>query len=188
MLNGIDPIIIFQFSKATPEVSQALAKIPLVSEIPTFVDFPPIPIYLSEQLTGLFIDSETKSIDAQTDTETKTDGSAPNIQQKGINATLKIEIIASKDSLGLSLLAAMSEILYEKLTSKEYAVTYMHGAITIFRGLVHSFSISQIANEDKYSISLELSRGAVKSPTKPDPVPEVPGFNGTVDQIAARTA
>jgi hypothetical protein len=180
MLNGIDPIIIFQFKKAFPSVSDALAKIPLVSQIPTVVEAPPIPIYLSEDLTGLFIDSESKSIDSDTTTETKTDGSAPDINQKGINSVVKIEIVANKNSLGLTLLTALSDLLYEKLTSKEYSVTYLNGAVTVFNGLIHSFSIQQSANNELYNISIEISRGQYKSPTKVELVPTVSPSTGAL--------
>jgi hypothetical protein len=173
MLNGIDPIIIFQFKKALPSVSEQLAKIPLVASYTNFIESPPIPIYLSETLTGLFIDSESKSIDSETNTETKTDGSAPDINQKGINSVVKIEIVANKNSLGLTLLTALSDLLYEKLTSKEYAVSYLNGAVTIFNGLIHSFSIQQSANNELYNISIEISRGPYKSPTKVELVPSV---------------
>ncbi len=181
MLNGIDPIIIFQFSKKVPEtVSNPRVGAPFVSDKEIFIPLPPIPIYLSEELTGLFIDTESKSIDSETTVETKTDGSSPDVTQKGINSVTKIELVASKDSIGLTLLAAMSDLLFDKLTSKEYAVTYLHGAVTIFNGLIHSFSINQSANDDKYMISIEISRGAVKSPTKVEIVPTVLKSSGTV--------
>lgn len=173
MLNGLDPIIIFQFKKALPSVSDSLARIPLVSQIPTLIEAPPIPVYLSEELTGLFIDSESKNLDSDTTTETKTDGSAPDINQKGINSVVKIDIVANKGSLGLTLLSALSDLLYEKMTSKEYSVTYLNGAVTVFNGLIHSFSIQQSANNDLYNISIEISRGANKSPTPVESVPTV---------------
>jgi hypothetical protein len=179
MLNGIDPIIIFQFSKSLPQVSEALAKIPIVSQIPTLVDAPPIPIYLSEKLTGILIDAESKNIDAETTTESKSDGSAPAVDQKTLASTVSIELTASKNSLGVTLLAAMADLAFEKLTSKEYSITYLHGAVTIFRGQLHSFSISQNANDTKYSIKIEISKGG-KTPQKTPDVPVVPKTTGAV--------
>ena len=71
MLGGQDPIIIFQLSKlADTGFAQRLSRIPLVSEIPTLVEMPPIPVYLNEQLTGVYIDSESKNIAIDRDWET----------------------------------------------------------------------------------------------------------------------
>lgn len=181
MLNGIEPIIIFQFSKAFPSVSEELAKIPLVSEIPTLVESPPIPIYLSENLTGLFIDTEAKNIDAETNTGTKTDGSTPDVNQKGISSVVSIDINANKNSLGLQLLTAMADLVFEKLTSKEYHITYLHGPTTVFRGVLQSFSVNQNANDDLLRIKIELNKGGIKTPTKVNDIPTNTKNPGTVD-------
>lgn len=180
MLNGIDPILIFQFGKALPAASEALAKIPIISQVPTIVEAPPIPIYLSQTLTGLHVDSESKNIDASTATTTKTDGSAPDVDQKGVGSIVAVNIVASKTSIGITLLSAMMDQVFERMTSKEYAITYLHGAVTVFRGLLHSFSIDQNSNDTRYLIRMELSRGGAKSPTKVQVIPSVPGVSGTL--------
>ena len=182
MLNGLDPIIIFQFSVATPQISEQLAKIPLVSDIPTLIEQPPIPIYLSEQITGLFIDAESKSIDASTQMETKTDGQDLTVNQKGIASVLSIDIVGNKNSLGLSLLSAMAELILEKMSSKEYYITYLHGATTLFRGLLHSFSVNQVADDDLLRIKIELSRGDAKNlPSVTNPrLPSVTKVTGVI--------
>lgn len=159
MLGGIDPILIFQFKNSFPKVSDQLSKIPLVNDIPTIVEEPPIPVYLSERLTGLIIDNESKNIDASTSMETKTDGSDPDVNQKGVGSVVSIDIIGKKDSIGLTLLSAFAEKILDKMTSKEYAVSYLNGPITVFRGVMHSFSVSQSPNTDKLMIKLEISRG-----------------------------
>ena len=174
MLNGLDPIIIFQFKKQIdptfigPQPEPIIARIPLISEIPTFIEAPPIPIYLSEKITGLYIESETKSIDITTDIESKTDAKSTDVTQKPIGSSVKVELIAVQDSIGVTLLSALADLILDKLTSKEYAITYLHGAITIFRGLINSFSIEQVTGTDKYRINIEFSRGPTKLPT-PEP-------------------
>lgn len=65
--------------------------------------------------------------------------------------------------MGLTILLALSEQLLDKTTSGEYEVTYMHDAITVFGGLVHSFSYEQGTDNDLYKIKLELSRGKPKT-------------------------
>lgn len=179
MLNGLDPIIIFQYRKK--ESSDLIGPrspngqfettwtygIPIISEIPTFVEQPPIPIYLSEKLTGLFIDTESKNVSIGTTTETITDGGSPRTIQKGSSSTISVTLKAKNDSIGLILLSSMIDLLFEKVTSEEYAITYMHGATTIFRGLLTSYNVNEIADTDLISINFELTRGE-KDPEKVD--------------------
>ncbi len=178
MLNGLDPVIIFQFKKKVdptfigPQQQTLIERIPLISEIPTFIEAPPIPVYLSEEITGLFIESETKSIDVTTDIEAKDAAKGTDVTQKPIGSNVKVELVAVQDSIGVTLLSALADLILDKLSSKEYAVTYLHGPITIFRGLINSFSIDQIAGTDKYRISIEFSRGPQSKPT-----PEEPGVS-----------
>lgn len=179
MLNGIDPIIIFQFSKLIPSASATIAKIPIISQIPTVVDAPPIPIYLSEKISGLIITSEAKNIDIETTVETKTDGSTADVNQKGINSVTSINIRAKKTSLGLNLLLAMADLILDKATSKEYSITYLHGSVTVFRGLLHSFSVDQDSNSELINLKIDLAKGA-KTPQKPAEVPIVPKSTGVL--------
>lgn len=159
MLNGIDPILIFNFKKIPPGI-ETLAKIPLISSIVSAIDLPAIPIYLSEKLTGIYIDQEDKNVDVATDTETSSDGSSPTTSQRGISSTVTITMKASRNSLGVALLGAMADLVFPKVTSKEYSITYLHGAVTVFAGLLHSFSITQNSNDDLYNITLALVKPA----------------------------
>lgn len=179
MLNGLDPIILFNFFKATPATTAALEKIPVVADIVAKVGLPPIPIYLSESLTGLFIDTEEKSIEIDTKMETLTDGADPKIDQKGLQSTIKVSLTGKKNSLGLTLIAAMSDLILKKVTSKEYSITYLHGATTVFGGLLHSFNISQTAENDLLAITFELSTGAASTQEK-SPIPVVGKVTGAV--------
>ena len=180
MLGGIDPVIIFQFSKlADTGFGDFISKIPVISQIPTVIAQPPIPIYLSETLTGIYIDSEDKNVDIETETESLSDGSTPEVNQKAIGSVVSINLVAKKNSLGLTLLSAMIDLLYEKVTSKEYAITYLHGATTVFRGVLHSYSVNQNASNELLTIKIELSRGQ-KQPQKPAGIPSVPGVIGTL--------
>ncbi len=167
MLNGIDPIIIFNFKKKLSASSESLPgfvgprkpTIPIVAaldKITDFIDLPVVPIYLSENLTGIFIDTESKSIEIDTTIDTLSSGGTPEVNQRGIQSTVKIEMVAHASSVGLSLFAALSDLIFPKVTSKEYSVTYLHGAVTVFAGLLHSFSITQGSNDNLYHVSLEL--------------------------------
>jgi hypothetical protein len=169
MLNGLDPILIFQFKKLLPDLldlGTTKPKIPVVASegVSTF-PLPFIPIYLSEKLTGLYIDTENKSIEIDSQAETLSNGDAENINQRGISSTVKIEMLAVRDSIGISLLSALTDLVFPKVTSKEYSITYLHGAVTVFNGYLHSFSIDQNSTNDLYKVSLELIKpSALKLP------------------------
>lgn len=191
MLNGIDPIIIFNFTKLTPSAEETLSKIPLISKLVSKASLPPIPIYLSETLTGLYIDGEDKSIEVQTTPETLADGAEPEVTQKGLSSTIKINMKASSDSIGLVLLSAMMDIIFPKVTSQEYSITYLHGATTIFDGLLHSFNVQSNTDSDVLLISLELTKAAAKTekkvgPPEVKPDPEAISLNSGMSPTAAQ--
>lgn len=169
MLGGIDPIIIFQFGFLAPSLSADIAKIPIVSDIPTIIQMPPIPFYLSEQATGILIDSESKTVDINTDTETNAEGTTPDVNQKGLAAVVEVNIVSKKDSLQMIILSSLIDLIFDKLTSKEYAISYLHGATTIFGGALHSFSVDQNASSDLLLMKIGITRGT-KQPAKPKTV------------------
>jgi hypothetical protein len=171
MLNGLSPILIFQFSKKLVDLSavgDVIAKIPLIAEIPSVVDEPPIPVYLSETITGVFIESEDKSVDVVTDFETKTDGSPVNVNQKGASSVVSINLLARKDSLGVALLSALIDLAFDKVTSNEYSVSYLSGPTTVFRGKITQWVANQNADNELLSMKLEITRGE-KQPEKVEP-------------------
>lgn len=180
MLNGVDPVIIIQFASLAPKLGSTISKIPILADYPDLIAMPPIPIYLSQKLTGLHIDTEEKNVDIQTATETATDGSAPQVDQKGISSVIAINLEARKDAVGLSLLSGLVDRIFNKVTSKEYSITYLHGPIIIFGGLLHSYGVSQEAGSELLRIKIEISKGSESTPTKADPLPKVPGLPGAV--------
>lgn len=175
MLNGIDPIIIFNLKLIPPSLASTIAKIPVVADVVAAIDLPLIPIYLSEKLTGVFIESESKSMDIDTDIDTLSNGDTPNVNQRGISNTVKIEMVASRNSIGIALFSAMADLIFPRVTSKEYSITYLHGAVTVFGGLLHSFSITQNSDNDLYRITLEIVKPSKKSKV---PIPEVAAVAG----------
>lgn len=179
MLGGVDPIIIFQFSKLAGSAVDLTSKIPVLSKVPTFIEQPPIPVYLSESLTGLMITTEDKSVDIETDVETKSDGSEPDTTQKGVGSSVDINLTAIKDSIGITLLSALVDLAFDKVTSNEYAITYFHGATTIFRGRLSGFVVNQNNNNTLLDVRITLTRGSPTPKDKPAQI-EVPGSRGTI--------
>jgi len=182
MLGGIDPVIIFQLRKRLDFASLTNAEFMALSvdELEgQFVDLPPIPVYLSETIFNIVINGESKSVDIETVTDTLTDGSQSNVNQKGIQSSIQINIEGTKDNVALTLLSALIDVAFEKATSKEYWISYLHGATTIFRGVLQSYNVETVEGTDKLAISLGLSRGQ-KNPTKPDAIPSVPSSIGPI--------
>lgn len=180
MLNGVDPILIFNFAKIAPSTA-ASTGIPIVSRIVEKIPLLPIPIYLSESLTGIYIDTEDKSVDIETSTETTSDGSTPIANQKGVSSIVRINMIANADSIGMILLSTLIDLIFEKVTSKEYSIYYFHKGVAVFDGLLHSFNITQGSSSTLYNITLELSKSTSKpAKTKTDPnIVEVDKVSGT---------
>jgi hypothetical protein len=156
MLNGVDPVILFNFKIIPPSIQDTISKIPLVADIVAAIDLPIVPHYLNEKLTGIYIDSEAKSVEVQTDSDTLSNGNEPDFNQRGIQSTVRINMKAHRDSIGAMLFAAMADLIFPKVTSKQYSITYLHGAVTVFGGLLHSFSMEVEANTTLYNITLEL--------------------------------
>lgn len=161
MLNGIAPIIIFSFKKKIDRV--VTLDYPLIPKAASYFLFPPIPIYLDEKLTGIYIEKEQKNIDLQTRNETLLTGKEVDTTQVGINSTVQIEMLASRNSVGLSILIALCDQIFQKCTSKEYSITYISGAMTVFNGLLEDFTVQQSSDNDLYNMTLKLTKGNSKS-------------------------
>ena len=195
MLNGVDPILIFQIFKLVTPASAASqsarqTQMALTSSVKQKVTEAIIPIYLSRELTGLSIDTESKNIDIQTTQDSLASGEAPLVNQKAIGSVSTVNMVAKKGSIGLTILLALSDRILEKVTSQEYIVTYMNGAVTIFGGLIHGLSIDQNANEDLVHVKLDISRGNPKSNSvevNEDPDAVRLGTAGTIPPAGAST-
>lgn len=157
MLGGIDPIMIFQFSEMSESLKKKLEKTPFIGKELASMKLLPIPIYLSEQLTGLYVQDESKQIAFSTTQNTRTDGDGVDTYQKGLFNNIKISLVATRESIGLTLLFALSDQVFEKATSGEYAISYLNGAVTVFNGLLEEISITQEASTTKYNIELRLT-------------------------------
>jgi len=168
MLNGIDPILIFNFFKLAPQ-SSVVSRIPIVADIINTLALPPIPIYLSETITGIYIDSEEKSIDIETDVDALSSGKDAKINQKALGSTVRINMKGTRDSVGLTLLSSLADLIVPLVTSKEYSITYLHGSVTVFNGLLHSFSVTDNADSDLLNITLEINKTVNKTTTAKDP-------------------
>ncbi len=176
MLNGVDPIIIFHFyNKGAIDF---LADIPFASAITDLVGIP-IPIYLSERLTGIYVDTETRGIDVQTKVDPVTEKDPltlevlpPQVTQTGLDSTVSISMFASRDSILLTAIIAMMEMILSRLVTQEYGISYINGSTVIFNGLLHRFQTTINRNDDLVRIDCTLSNAKKDSPTpKVGPIP-----------------
>lgn len=182
MLNGVDPIIIFHFyNKGAIDF---LADIPFASAVTELVGVP-IPIYLSEKLTGIYVDTETRGIDVVTKVDPTTEKDPltlqvlpPQVSQTALDASVSVSMFASRDSIMLTAIIAMAEMILARLVTQEYGISYINGSTVIFNGFLHRFQTNINRNDDLVRIDLTLSNAKKDTPTPkvgPVPVPKVSG-------------
>ncbi len=162
MLNGIAPILIFTLKEnpaALSPIFNALSGVPLIgAEASQVFAGIPIPLYLDEKLTGLIVENEAKNIDIETTVEARYDNKKPYVYQRAVNASQTVQLIASKDSLLLPALLALSDMIVPRLVSQNYSVSYINGATIILNGLLQGFNTSKGSNDDLVRIILQIQR------------------------------
>lgn len=166
MLNGVAPIIIFHFNPLIVQnLLSGFAGIPVIGGVLSNLGIP-IPIYLDQNLTGIYVDTETKAIDVTSDVQISYDPKvASAVDQRGLNNIVTINLFASKTSIMLSVLLAMNDMIFQRLVSKTYSISYLNGTTTIFNGLLHGFSTSVGSDDDLIRIVMQIEKSNLKPPT-----------------------
>ena len=162
MLGGIAPILIFTFPPMLGiDLTSLISGIPLIGDSLSGIGVP-IPLYLDERLTGLYVESETKAIDIDTDvtpTYRKTTNDITNyISQSGINNIITINMLASRDNLFLSALIALNDMIFERVVKTKYRVSYINKTTLIFGGLLHSFSTAASSEDTLLKITMQIQK------------------------------
>ncbi len=201
MLNGLDPLIVivigvgFPIELLDPPVPGVGAdispSIPLVGI--------PIPIYLAENplkalgsfapggaagraisQSGIYVESETRSIDLTTKVEATSgidpltqDIKRPSVTQQVYDTQVTVNLIAQRDSVIVTAMIAMMEFIMNRLITRGYAIHYINKSTVIFGGLLHRFSTSINPNEDKIHIEMTLSTAAKTLPVGKAPIEEI---------------
>jgi hypothetical protein len=164
MLNGVAPLLIFTFPPLIGiDLSKILGGIPLVGDsIPNIGT--PIPIYLDEGLTGIYIESESHSIDIDTDITPKYVTNVAGvtttslINQTGLNNLVTINMLASRDSLLLTVLLSLTDMIFSRVTSGKYQIHYINKGTVVFGSLLHSFQTSQTSDDTLLKITMQLQK------------------------------
>lgn len=159
MLNGIAPLLIFTFK--TPGIVNTIRGIPKVGNfLATNVGLP-IPIYLDEKLTGIYVKGESRGIDVETKTENlrnKENTQTSIIYQSALNNTVTVNMIASRKGVMLVTLLALMDMIFQRVVSKEYNVSYFNGPTLILNGLLHGFTTQQTSDDTLVEIQMVLSK------------------------------
>ena len=125
----------------------------------------PIPFYLSEKLTGVYVDTERNTLSISTDTigtKDKTKGNASDladlqVQQKGETQSVDISMVARRDNMGLNILLPLLKSIYDGLIrKKEYKIAYFNQNILIFNAKLANFSTDQHRTDNLMTISITL--------------------------------
>jgi hypothetical protein len=122
-------------------------------------------VLVGSQNSGIIVESESRSIDIQTKVEAVTDKDPlkagqtadPEVTQRPIDTQLSINLIASRDSILITALLALMDMLISRLESQEYSIHYINRSTVIFGARLSRFATSMNPNEDKIQIDLTLS-------------------------------
>jgi hypothetical protein len=173
MLGGLDPLILFSFRllEVGGAASNAISSIPIIGETIAANIAVPVPIYLSENLTGIFVQSESRSIDIDTFAQQRKNAKGTIVSQRGVDSSVTVEMTAKADSIPLVILLATCDMVFTKLVAQNYSVSYFNGATTIFNGLLTGFSTQADKDTDKLSITLQISKSNQKGPTDDATIP-----------------
>lgn len=175
MINGLDPIIIFHiYDKPKTSAFRPLQKYEQrLYELRSAVGIP-IVIPLSEKLTGLYIDNESRSLTTATSIDPNTEKDpetglteGPEVYQTAIESTVNVSMKAIEGSIMLTVFLSVAELLLSKLVSGEYGITYFHKSTVIFNGLLSSLNTSVIYGTDLLKIDFSISTAKQKLPTLP---------------------
>lgn len=155
MLNGFAPVFIFTVSPI-PKASNPLSNIPIINDILENAGIP-IPIYLDEKVTGLYVESEEKSIDIDNDVIAAIAKSGSKVIQNPLESMVTINLFGKRDSIALTVLLAMNDLIFSKL-KYGYGISYLNGPTAIFNGLLKTFSTHASNNDDLIRITVQISK------------------------------
>lgn len=160
-LNGIDPILIIHLYDK--RLTSLFDIIPFGSSVAEMVGFP-IPIYLSEFETGIYVDSESRSIDIATEIihdqqKDPLTGKTKKVDlvQKALSSLVTVNLLASQTSPFLTIFLALMDLIMPKVATAEYAISYLRGSTVIFQAQLHHFSSVAGTNDDLLRLELTLS-------------------------------
>lgn len=147
----------------------------------------PLPVYLSEKLTGLCVDNESDSLTLSTDYVPKLtqDGALSafggydvQVQQKGDTQQTRITLVGNKNSPGLNLLLPLLKtIMSYVFARKHYKIAYFHQNVLIFNARLAAYEMEPGSNDTKVTINITLEVPPQKEDTAGQAQTPVVGFS-----------
>ncbi len=172
IVSSVAPILIFNFpfdSDSVNPVFNALSGLPILGEGQALSSVGvPIPIYLDEQLTGLYVQSQNKNVDIATEQNDSAQSTKPTLTQKSVSNTVSINLVGKKDSVFLTALLALIDIAYPQLVKAKYRVSYLNGQTVLLGGLIQGITSQEQSDNDLVDVTLTLH--------KADSFPSAPAF------------
>lgn len=179
MLGGTSPLFLFRLGELPSTV---------LSETDVFKDFSavrdelsqfaenfgiPIPIYLDEKITQICVDNETRNIDLETDVLTRDYGAAggPKIRQKGVNTSVTVNLEADRSSIVMTTLLALLDVIFPRINTMAYSISYFNGATVVLDGLLHGVATSVSRENSLIRTSITISRAAERKAPPKGPIP-----------------
>ena len=173
ILSKAAPILIFNFpfdSDSQNPIFNALSGLPLLGDsvagVVTSIGVP-IPIYLDEQLTGLYVENENKNIDISTEQNDAANSTKPFLTQKSISNTVSINLVGKKDSIFVTALLALVDIAYPQLVKAKYRVSYLNGPTVVLGGLIQGVTAQAQNDSELVNISIVIHKADSLGPTAP---------------------
>lgn len=192
MLGGIAPLFVFTFpfnpTKGTPAFN-SLAGIPLIGDDSEFAQLVglPIPIYLDERITGVYIDNQSDNLDIDTINEQRYDNGKMLTYQRGVNSSVTVNLLARRDSVFLAALLAFKDMIFQRLVSADYKLSYVNGPTVILAGLLQGFHVTDdpdttllriaitVGKQDQRPVKQAPTLAAIEGPTLAGPTGITPG-------------
>lgn len=172
-LNGIAPLLVIQLKNALSQ--NVVKKIPVAGDFLASNIGIPIPIYLDENLTGIYVKGESKSIDIETKIDSIDAKKAPIFSQKALSSITTVEMVASQRGVMLATLLAFADVILTRVVAKQYSVSYFNGPTIILNGVLHGFTTQIGEDDDLVRINMALSSGPVVPDALVSEVPKVTG-------------
>ena len=173
ILTSVAPILIFTFpfdSDSVNPVFNALSGLPLLGDTVSTAAKNlgiPIPVYLDEQLTGLYVVSENKNVDIATEQNDAANSTKPFLTQKSISNTVSINLTGKTDSIFLAALLSLVDIAYPLLVKAKYRVSYLNGSTVIIGGLIQGITSQRSGDNNLVDVTLVIHKADSLGPTLP---------------------
>ena len=174
-LNGIAPLLVIQLKNA--DSLNVVKKIPIAGDFLSKNVGLPIPIYLDERLTGIYVKGESKAIDIETKLDAIDAKNAPIVSQKALSSITTVEMIASSKGVLLMTLIAFADLILTRVVSKQYNISYFNGPTIIANGVLHGFTTQLGENDDLVHINMAIASAPAPSSDIAPVTPKLAGVS-----------